>query len=71
MTNPPNKNKTSSAADPNTLARTISRAIEAIKRKRPNAIWCIEKSESIKRKNLKHLRDVTSTENTIRKNIVY
>ena len=47
MMNPPNKNTINSAAVPKVLARIISREIEAIIRKRPNAIWCIEKSISI------------------------
>jgi hypothetical protein len=55
MINPPNKNIANRAADPNVLATTRSRAIEPIVRKRPSAIWCIEKSKSIKRKNLKHI----------------
>lgn len=62
MMNPPITNITSSAADPNVFARTISRAIAAINRKRPNAIWCTEKSNNTKRENLKHLTEVTSTE---------
>lgn len=52
MMNPPNKKIISSAAEPNVLAITISRARDAIIRNRLNAIWCTAKSKSIKRKNL-------------------
>lgn len=67
--NPPNKNTTSNPADPNVLAMIISRARDAIIRNRPNAIWCIEKSRNIKRKNLQKFSADGENEENINKNL--
>lgn len=52
MMNPPKRNTTRRANDPNVFAITIDRPTAPMKRKRPSAIWWTMNMRSMWRKNL-------------------